>query len=173
MKRNKSIKIVFSALFAALIFVGTQFIRVPLPFGYFNFGDCFVILSAIILGNPYAVFCSAIGSAGADVLSGYTLYAPATLVIKALMAIVAAAIAGIGKNKSNKIKMLFLCMGAFCAELIMVLGYFIYDIVLYGTAGALAALLGNVMQGAVALVMSVFLVTVFERTGFLKYFKSE
>ncbi len=172
MQKTQTNKIAYSALFAALIFVGTQFIRVPLPFGYFNFGDCFVLLSALIIGGPYAVAASAIGSVLADILSGYTLYAPATLIIKSLMVIVAIAVSRLGNNKSKAVKTVFLVIGVILAEILMVSGYFVYDSILYGIAGALAALFGNVMQGIVASVMSVFLITIFERTGLVKYIKS-
>ncbi len=172
MQRIQINKIVYSALFATLIFVGTQFIRVPLPFGYFNFGDCFVLLSALIIGGSYAVVASAIGSGLADILSGYTLYAPATLIIKALMVIVVIAASTLGRNRSKSLKKVFLVIGVFFAEILMVSGYFIYDIILYQLAGATAALFGNITQGIVASVTSILFITVLERMKLIKYIKS-
>lgn len=93
----------YSALFSALIFCGSQFIQIPLPFGYFNLGDCFIILSAVFIGGPYCVISSAIGSVMADVLSGYTVYVPATLLIKSAMAAVITVIYNIKKVKKRNI----------------------------------------------------------------------
>ena len=88
---NKLYRITLAALFAALIYVATAFLMVPLPgSGYANFGDCFIILGALILGPVYGAAAAGIGSAISDLFLGYVIYAPATLVIKALMAVAAA-----------------------------------------------------------------------------------
>ena len=72
----------------ALTFVSTMFIRVPLVLGYINLGDAFVLLSVFILGPVYGTIAAGVGSALAD-LFGYITYAPGTLLIKTVMAIVA------------------------------------------------------------------------------------
>ena len=65
-------------------------IRVPSPTGgYMNLGDTVVLLGAFLLGPWYGALAGGIGSAMADALAGYMVYAPATLVIKAVMAILA------------------------------------------------------------------------------------
>ncbi len=169
MKQNRTKKIVSSAMFAALIFIGTQFIKVPLPFGYFNFGDCFVLLSALIIGNPYAVMATSIGSVLADILSGYTIYAPATLIIKSLMVIIVIAISKLGANKNKALKSILLTIGVFCSELIMICGYFLYDTFLYGFTGALTTVSGSIIQGIIGAITCIFLFDVFERSGLIKY----
>lgn len=171
MKNKNLLKVVYAALFAALVFAGTQFIRVPLPFGYFNFGDFFVLICAVIIGGPYAVIASAIGSGLADVLSGYAIYAPATIIIKSLMVICMIAILKIGKDKSKTTKILTFALGAVAAEIVMVGGYFVYDTILYSLAGSVASLTGNLLQGAVALVSSTLVIAVLESSGIIKRIK--
>lgn len=51
-------------------------------------GDCLVNLSAWILGSFLGTVAAGVGSALANVLSGYMIYAPIILVIKAAMALV-------------------------------------------------------------------------------------
>ncbi len=82
---------VFCALLAALCYVATRVIQIPSPMsGYVNLGDSLVLLSGWMLG-PWWGFCAAgIGSMLADVLSGYAYYAPATFLIKGVMALLAA-----------------------------------------------------------------------------------
>lgn len=168
MKKDPIMKAVYAALFMAFVFVGTQFLRVPLPFGYFNLGDCFILLSAVIIGGAYAVVASALGAALADVLSGYVVYAPATAIIKSLMVLAMLAILQLCRNKSKKVQNVFTCVGAVVAELIMICGYFIYDTLVYGLAGAAASLLGNILQGSVAAVIFVIVFAVLKQTGSLK-----
>ena len=83
--------LVMASLLAALCCVATMVIRIPSPTGgYMNLGDTVVILSAYLLGPAWGAAASGLGSALADLFSGYTAYVPGTLVIKALMAACAA-----------------------------------------------------------------------------------
>ena len=87
---NKTRKIVLAALLASLTCVATMLIKVPSPLkGYVNLGDCVVLLSGWILSPLYGFFAAGIGSALADIFSGYVIYAPATFVIKGAMALIA------------------------------------------------------------------------------------
>ena len=83
MKHQKLYRLVLAALFAALTFVATNIIRVPIPAtdGYINLGDCVVLLGAFLLGPVYGAAAGGIGSALADILSGYAVFAPGTFVI--------------------------------------------------------------------------------------------
>lgn len=168
MTQSRTSNVVYASLFAAVIFVGTQFLRVPLPFGYFNLGDCFIILAAVMMGGPYAVAAAAIGASLADLLSGYAIYAPATLMIKALMVIVIIAITQRGDRSGGTHKPLVLIAGMVAAECVMVSGYFVYDIFLYSLAGAAVSLPGNILQGVASAVIGFVIVTVFEKRKILK-----
>ena len=93
MKEKISLKkMVLTALFAALTCVATMLIEIPMPAtqGYVNIGDCFVLLGAWVLGPIYGAFAGGVGSALADLLAGYPHYIVGTLIIKALMAVIAA-----------------------------------------------------------------------------------
>ena len=88
--KTKTQKIVTAALFAALCCVATMIIKIPSPLkGYLNLGDCIVLLSGWLISPFYAFMAAGIGSALADVFSGYFIYAPITFLIKGLMAIIA------------------------------------------------------------------------------------
>ena len=88
MKNVTTKKLVMTALMMALTMVATMFIRIPLPLGYVNLGDVFVLLSVFILGPVYGTIAAGVGSGLAD-LFGYITYAPGTLIIKSAMALVA------------------------------------------------------------------------------------
>ncbi len=146
---NKHLRTVtYLAVFSALCFVCTLFIIIPLPNGYVNAGDVLVLLSAWCLG-PIGAISASLGSALADILSGYVLYAPITLVVKALVALVGYfAYALIKKSiKNDKIDFVARLISAILAETVMVVGYFLFESVLYGFAGGALALVGNCLQG--------------------------
>ena len=90
MDNNKTRKIVLAAMFAALCCVATMIIKIPSPLkGYLNLGDCIVLLSGFMLSPVYGFLAAGFGSALADIFSGYIVYAPATFIIKGVMALVA------------------------------------------------------------------------------------
>lgn len=148
MKTQTVRKLVFAAVLAALTCVATLVIQIPVPAvnGYVNLGDCVVLLCAWILGPWYGLAAAGIGSMLADVLSGYAFYAPATLILKALMALAAALIPH-GKLAGR-------AAGAVAAELIMGAGYWLYAawFLHTGMAAALAGVPANLIQGAMGLV---------------------
>ncbi|WP_316159364.1 ECF transporter S component [Bradyrhizobium sp. SZCCHNRI3042] len=71
------------AVFSAFAFFSTLFIKVPLPVsgGYFNIGDTFVMLAAVLFGPLVGALVGLIGPTLSD-LAGYAQFAPATAVIK-------------------------------------------------------------------------------------------
>ncbi len=154
MKIKKIHKISLCAMFTALVFVATYLIAIPMPaVGYVNLGDAFIVLSAIILGPIYGAACGGIGSMLADILLGYGIYAPATLVIKALMAI---ACYLVYKSALSILKRPFcLALGAIVAELVMALGYFLFEgIFIVGFLGALLNISFNLIQGLISIIVS-------------------
>ncbi|WP_051280821.1 ECF transporter S component [Anaerovorax odorimutans] len=87
---NRTQKIILTGLMTALVTVATMVIAVPVPFtsGYVHLGDSMIFLSVFILGWKYGAFAAGIGSALADLFLGYVHWAPWTLCIKGIMAII-------------------------------------------------------------------------------------
>lgn len=164
MKHNKLYRLVLTALFAALTCVATMLIQIQMPAtqGYVNIGDCFVLLGAWVLGPWLGAAAGGIGSALADLLSGYMHYVPGTLVIKALMAVVAALLfARLGKKHTYLGRL----VGGVAAELWMVLGYFVYAWIFLGKGLAAATSIpGNLLQGAIGIVAAVALVAALQES---------
>ena len=163
---NKRVfKICFCAVFTALVCICT-FISVPLPFGYFNLGDFMILLCSWTMGPLYGAVAAAIGAGLADLLMSFTIYIPATVVIKALMAICAYFVFKLLKKFFSKPALDFIprAVAAITAEAIMVLGYFFYDFVFFYGIGAAASIPGNILQGICAVIGGVALGRFFENT---------
>ena len=155
-------RLTFTALFAALCCVATVLITIPLPAsGYFNTGDVFVLLSAWCLGPIYGVIAAAVGSALGDLFLGYALYAPVTFVLKGLVAFIACIVCWFFKTLIKKQSLDFLprIFSAVLGELIMIVGYFFFEMILYGFYGALPNVLGNGLQAACCTICAVLLVS--------------
>ena len=96
---DKKLKnLTFTALLAAMITVFTAYIcHIPVGSngGYIHFGDSLIYIAASLLPWPYAMAAAAIGGGLADILTA-PIWAPATIIIKALISIPFT-------NKSSKI----------------------------------------------------------------------
>ncbi len=96
----------------------------PTSNGYLNVGDCFVILAAWVLSPACGLMAAGIGAALSDVILGYAYYAPGTLVIKILMALVCGLVYKKMIKSNKKMQITACAVSGFLAEIIMVSGYF-------------------------------------------------
>ena len=144
--------IALCGVFAALIFIGTE-LKIPTAIGYMNLGDAVILVASYFIG-PAAFFPAAIGSALGDLIAGYPVYIAPTFVIKGLMGLVAALIMR-RSHTGNFAGILLRVMAGVAAELIMVLGYFVFEIFMYGKEAAIGSLAFNFIQAGAALAISI------------------
>ena len=159
---SKTKKIVVTALMAAMVCVATMLIKIPSPMkGYLNIGDCTVLLCGWLLAPGYGFIAAGLGSALADLLSGYIAYAPATFFIKGSMALIAFACFKLMNKRIGRLPSQI--TGAALAETAMVLSYYVFEGFLYGFVPSAVNIPANAVQGAAGLVLGIVLVKVFER----------
>lgn len=160
---NKETKrLVTAALLAALTCVATMVIKVPSPLnGYLNLGDCIVLLAGWMLSPALGFLSAGLGSALADVFSGYVTYAIPTFIIKGLMAL----IAFYGFKLLNKRlgDVLPRIISGISAEITMILGYYLFEGFLYGFIPSAVNIPANAVQGVAGLVLGVLLIKLFQR----------
>ena len=163
---TKTKKLVMTALMAALTCIATMIIVIPSPLkGYINLGDCLVLPSGWIISPDYGFFAAGLGSALADIFSGYVLYAPATFLIKGLMALIACfGFRLLGKKCNHLISRV---VSGAVAEILMILGYFVYEGFLYGFAASAVNIPANGVQGIAGLVIGIVLMKTMERSKIL------
>lgn len=152
---KRTTQIVLSGLFAALTCVATMIIRIPTIKGYVHIGDCMVIASGIILGPLVGGLAAGIGSMFADILGGYYVFSAATLIIKFAAAFGAGITFKFAKKLLKKYNTPQVILGGIISELIVVAGYFVFEIFYEGTAAAIAEILPNSIQGITGLILAV------------------
>lgn len=161
MKHQNRLKhLVMTAMLSALCCVTTFMIQIPLPTGgYLHLGDAMVLLCGWLLGPLWGGMAAGLGSMLADVFSGYIIYAPATFVLKAAVAVVGWLLWRLFTRILPKHTWFSLIAGGFFAELIMVAGYFMFEAWMIGYGwGAAVNIPGNAFQALFGiLVGSVFM----------------
>ncbi|CCQ97082.1 conserved membrane hypothetical protein [[Clostridium] ultunense Esp] len=157
---NNNLKLLIRyAILMALTVVMTMVVHIPTigTNGYLNLGDMVVFLAALMLGKKGGFIVGGLGSSLADLLLGYSHYAPITLIVKGLEGYIAGSLleTKIGKRKP--------IIATSIAGIFMAFGYFVPEIFMYGK-GAIASIPGNIMQGLLGAVTSVVLYTALKRT---------
>lgn len=160
---TKTKKIVMAALMAALACVATMIIKIPSPLkGYLNLGDCIVLTAGWLLSPTYGFLAAGLGSALADVFSGYVTYAPATFIIKGLMSLIAFYGFKLLNKKIGNLPSRII--SGIVAEIVMILGYFVFEGFLYGFIPSAVNIPANGVQGIAGLIIGVILIKVFEKS---------
>ena len=161
--RNTTQKIAIASMLAALVCVATMIIKIPSPLkGYINLGDCVVLLSGWLLPPGYSFLAAGIGSALADVFSGYAVYTPITFAIKGLMAVVIYFCKKVLKDKIGNIPVLII--GGITAEILMIAGYYVFEGFMYGFEASLVNIPPNAVQGVAGMLFSIALVKMFDKS---------
>lgn len=162
MKSNTK-KIVMAALMAALACVATMIIKIPSPLkGYLNLGDCVVLTAGWMLSPIYGFLAAGLGSALADLFSGYVVYAPATFLIKGCMALIAYFGFRLLHKRISDLPSRIISGTA--AEMLMILGYFVFEGCMYGFGPSVVNIPANAVQGIAGLIIGIILTKVFVKS---------
>jgi uncharacterized membrane protein len=146
-------RIAYTALTAALVFIVTLLVKLPVPGtngGYINLGDTVIFFSAYLLGGPLAAISAAIGSALADFIGGAAVYMLATFIIKGLMGLL------FGFMAKSKGFPMYIFAGVLCGA-VMTAGYAVYEAAVFGFAYAAGALPYNLLQWGGSVAVSIVL----------------
>jgi len=122
---NKKIRLMcITGVFVALVFVVTAYLHIPTANGYIHIGDGFIYLAACLLPSPYALFVGAVGALLADCLTGYAIWAPGSVLIKAVTAL-------LFSGKGKRIVSFRNLMALIPATVACAGGYYLYESLIY------------------------------------------
>ncbi len=156
--KKENIKLMcLTGIFTAIVYVFTAYLHIPSHTGYTHIGDGFIYLSACLLPVPYGMFVGAIGASLADCLTGYAIWAPATVIIKALSVL-------FFTSKKEKIITARNIIGLVFASLLCMGGYYLYEALITGSfITPLMGIMGYITQSVLSSVLFVALGLVCDR----------
>ena len=134
-----------TALFVALTYVFTAFLNLRLPIaangGLIHLGNVPLFLCAILFGKKSGAIAGGVGMALFDLLSGWTAWAPFTLLIVGLMGFTVGALT----EKRHGFRRLLSAL--VLAAVIKVVGYYLAEVILFGSwLTPVASIPGNLIQ---------------------------
>ncbi|AVK60844.1 hypothetical protein C5Z25_03345 [Lactobacillus sp. CBA3605] len=170
-------KLVFTGLFAAIIFIGISVVRIPLPAivgrPFIHFGNILTVIAVMLLGFGYGAIAGAIGLGLFDVLNGYA----ATAWLTILEAIILAAVVSlvfrvVGYDEHNLAKLYVVAFMAGVIKVVTSWGSGVIMALMAGTTlkvaviGAFTSLLAAVINAVACLVVVPILYRLLVRLGF-------
>ena len=142
--KSKIKLITVTGIFTAIVYLLTAYLHIPSHTGYTHIGDGVIYLSACLLPLPYAAFVGGMGALLADCLSGFAVWAPASVIIK---------VAAVFFFTSRKEKIINTrnVLALIPASLICIGGYYLYDALIVGNfVSALAGIAGYITQSVLS-----------------------
>lgn len=153
-------------LLSALTFVAAWAIHIPYGNGgVIHLGDSMIFLTAVVFGRKYAALSGALGMTMFDIFSGFSIWAPYTFVIKAVMGLIAGSLANLGGSKGgSSIKN---GLGMLGAGIWMILGYYAAEAVITrNITQPLFSLPGNVIQVGAGAVIAFVIIAAIKKSGY-------
>jgi len=140
------------AILIAVTALFTYMIRIPIAptRGYINFGDVSIFFSALIFGPFTAFITGGTGTALADLISGYSQWAPFTFFAHGLQGLAIGLVVKAGRRRDREVPSelgFFTLLSAFLAGTILMAGiYFLTGGIMVGFAAASTEIPGNILQ---------------------------
>lgn len=146
------------AMLAAIACILTMFPQIKtVAGGYVHFGDSIIYITAALLGPIPAAIVGSLGHSLADLLSGSPIFILPTFIIKGFLGYAA------GKVLYNRITAKPLALTAAIAFFIVVGGYFLTEIIIFGIDIAMVSLISSPIQWIMSIISTSILLPIFKK----------
>ena len=151
MNHSAILSMVITAICITLTYIFTAFINIRLPIaangGLVHLGNVALFISAILFGKKTGALAGGIGMGLFDLISGWTAWAPFTLIIVGLMGYVS----GLISEKLKVRPIIANTVAVIAALIIKIAGYYLAEGILFGNwVAPLGSIPGNIIQVATA-----------------------
>ena len=127
----------------AMVFISILFIKIPTQYGYIHIADSFILVSSVL--GPFSAFVvGGLGAMLSDIIVGFPMYAPWSLIIHGFQGVVMALVFN-KLGKKNYVT--FFLTALITTFLFVVIGYALAEYAISGTlAAAFATMPLNIVQ---------------------------
>lgn len=169
--RSKTFNLILTSMLIALVFVATIFLNIKLPIGgnggLVHLGTAFAFIASILFGPKKGALAGALGMGLFDLVSGWTLWAPFTIVARGLQGYIVGKIAW--SNGRNGSSIPFNLLGIIASVPVMLAVYYICEGILYSNwIAPVLSIPGNITQNVVGIIVAIPVCAVLKKTSFFK-----
>ena len=152
-KERSALSVALIGILTAVVVVFTLVVRIPTTKGYLNLCDVAICFIAFTFGPVTALLSAGLGTAIADLVSGYAQWAPISFVVHGLEGLLIALVV-----RSNPNSIIRIILGALVCILTVSLGYFALSALFISTVAVAAAEIpANMVQAGVGVVLGLAL----------------
>ena len=168
--RAKTMDLVLTAILSTLVLVTTMFINIKLPIGQgglIHLGTATLFIVAILFGPKKGALAGAIGMGLFDIIGGYAIWAPTTIVARALQGYIVGKIAWSGGHQGDNVRLNILA--AVASTPVMLAVYYIGQGLMYNNwVAPLASIPGDIIQSVVGLLIAIPLCIALSKTPYFR-----
>jgi uncharacterized membrane protein len=167
--RTKTFDLVITAILAALIFAATM-INIKLPFGQgglIHLGTSMLFIAAILFGPKKGALAGAIGMGLFDILGGWAIWAPITIISRVLQGLIVGKIAWSKGHRGDNVGLNILA--AVASMPVMMAVYYIGQGIMYNNwIAPLASVPGDIIQNVVGLLIAIPVCIALKKTPYFQ-----
>ncbi|GEN83077.1 membrane protein [Sporosarcina luteola] len=168
--RVKTFDLVLTAILSTLVLVTTMFINIKLPIGQgglIHLGTATLFIVAILFGPKKGALAGAIGMGLFDIFGGWIIWAPTTIIARALQGYIVGKIAWSNGHRGDSVKLNILA--AVASTPVMLAVYYIGQGIMYNNwVAPLASIPGDIIQSVVGLLVAIPLCLALKKTPFFR-----
>nr|WP_269135988.1 ECF transporter S component [Sporosarcina cyprini] len=168
--RTKTMDLVLTAILSTIVLLSTVFINIKLPIGQgglIHLGTAALFIVAILFGPKKGALAGAIGMGLFDIFGGWIIWAPTTIIARALQGYIVGKIAWSKGYRGESVKLNILA--AVASTPVMLAVYYIGQGIMYNNwVAPLASIPGDLIQSVVGLVIAIPLCIALKKTPFFR-----
>jgi uncharacterized membrane protein len=155
----------------ALVFVATLLLNIKLPItangGLVHLGTAMLFIASILFGPKKAAIAGAIGMGLFDIVAGWTLWAPFTIVARGLQGYIVGKIAWSNGRNGNSVA--FNILATISSIPVMLAVYYLCEGILYNNwIAPMASIPGNIVQNVVGILVAIPVAIALKKISFFK-----
>ncbi|MGE7608945.1 ECF transporter S component [Peribacillus frigoritolerans] len=168
---QNTMDLIINAMLIALVFLSTFFLNIKLPIaangGLVHLGTAMLFIASILFGPKKAALAGAIGMGLFDIVGGWALWAPITIVARGLQGYIVGKIAwSKGRNGTS---IAFNVIATIVSIPFMIAIYYIGEGILYGNwIAPLASIPGDLVQNILGIIVAVPVCVALKKVPYFK-----
>lgn len=168
---KRTFNLILTSMSIALVFVATLLLNIKLPItangGLVHLGTAMLFIIAFVFGPKKAAIAGAVGMGLFDLVSGWTLWAPITIVARGLQGYLVGRIAWSSGREGKSVG--FNVLAAIVSIPLMLAVYYVGEAIIFGNFVVPAASIpGNIVQNVVGILVAIPVAVALKKTPFFK-----